>query len=168
MHNYSRWSTAGLLVALLGLGTPADAQAQRYSVMDLGTLGGGTSKGYGINASGQVTGEAVTSGGVFHAFVFTPGGGMTDLGTIGGGSSTGYAINASGQVTGVAVTANGALHAFLYAKRVMRDMNSLIDPAVAAHVILDSAKAINDAGWILANGVDSRTGETHAYLLSKR
>ena len=105
---------AGLLVALIGLGTPANAQTQRYSVTDLGTLGGGTSKGYGINARGQVTGEAVTPAGVFDAFQYAPGSGMTDLGTLGGGSSTGYAINASGQVTGVAVTANGVLHAFLY------------------------------------------------------
>jgi hypothetical protein len=43
----------------------------------------------------------------------------------------------------------------------------LIDPALAAHVILDSGKAINDDAWIIANGVDSRTGKTHAYLLSK-
>ena len=136
-------------------------------MIDLGTLGGGTSKGYGINASGQVTGEAVTAGGVFHAFLYTPGGGMIDLGTLGGGTSTGYAINASGQVTGVAVTANGQLHAFLYSNRAMRDLNSLIDPAIAVHVTLDSGKGINDNGRIVANGVDSRTGETHAYLLSK-
>ncbi len=167
MRNYSTLSIAGLLVALIVLGAPANAQAQRYSVTDLGTLGGGTSKGYGINASGQVTGEAVTAGGVFHAFLYTPGSGITDLGTLGGGSSTGYAINASGQVTGVAVTANGALHAFLYAKRQMRDLNSMINPTIAGYVTLDSGKGINDGGWIVANGVDSRTGETHAYLLSK-
>ena len=131
---YSRWSIASLLVALIGLGTPANAQAQRYSVTDLGTLGGGTSKGYGINASGQVTGEAVTAGGVLHAFLYTPGSGMSDLGTLGGGSSKGYGINASGQVTGEAVTAGGMLHAFLYAKRVMRDLNSMIDPATAAYM----------------------------------
>jgi probable HAF family extracellular repeat protein len=94
---YLRWSAAGLIVALIGLGTPAQARAQRYSVTDLGTLGGGTSKGYGINASGQVTGEAVTTGGVFHAFQYAPGSHMIDLGTLGGGSSTGYSINASGQ-----------------------------------------------------------------------
>jgi probable HAF family extracellular repeat protein len=120
---YSCWRIAGLLVALIGLGTQANAQAPKYSVTDLGTLGGGTSKGYGINASGHVTGEAVT--------------------------------------------ANGALHAFLYAKRAMRDLNSMIDPAIAAQVTLFSGKGINDDGWIVANGVDSRTGMTHAYLLNK-
>jgi probable HAF family extracellular repeat protein len=119
---YLPWNIADLLVALIGLGTPADAQAPRYSV--------------------------------------------TDLGTLGGGSSTAYAINASGQVTGQAVTAGGAIHAFLYTKRGMRDLNSMIDPAVAAYVILFSGKGMN-GGWIVANGVDSRTGKTHAYLLRK-
>lgn len=123
VRHYSRWSIAGLFVALIGLGTPANAQAPRYLVTDLGTLGGGSSKGYGINARGQVTGEAVT--------------------------------------------ADGTLHAFLYSNHMMRDLNSLIDPALAAYVILDSGKAINDDVWIIANGVDSRTSEVHAYLLSK-
>jgi probable HAF family extracellular repeat protein len=117
-----RWSIAGLLVALVELGTPANAQAPRYSVTDLGALGGGTSTGYAINTDGQVTGEAVTAGGV--------------------------------------------IHAFLYTKRGMRDLNSMIDPAVAAYVTLLSGKGINK-GWIVANGVDSRTGKTHAHLLSK-
>ena len=208
---YSRWSIAGLLVALIGLGAPANAHAQRYLVTDLGTLGGGsstgyainangqvtgvavtangrlhaflytsgngmielgtlgggTSKGYGINASGQVTGEVVTAGSAFHAFLYTSGDGMIDLGTLGGGESKGNGINASGQVTGDAVTTNGALHAFLYAKRVMLDLNSMIDPVIAAHVTLFSGKGINDDGWIVANGADSRTDMTHAYLLSK-
>jgi probable HAF family extracellular repeat protein len=137
-------------------------------VADLGTLGGGTSKGYGINAGGQVTGEAVTAGGVLHAFVFTPGSGMADLGTLGGNTSKGYGINGIGQVTGEAVTASGVLHAFVYSNHVMRDLNSIIDPALAVYLTLDSGKAINDEAWIIANGVDSRTGHTHAYLLSKR
>jgi hypothetical protein len=58
-------------------------------------------------------------------------------------------------------------HAFPYANGVMRDLNSMIDPAIAVYVSLISGKAINVDGWIVANGVDSRTGETHAYLLSK-
>ena len=31
-----------------------------------------------------------------------------------------------------AVTAGGALHAFPYARRVVRDLNSMIDPVIAA------------------------------------
>ena len=124
IRNYSRWSIVGLLVASVGLGAHANAQAARYSVTDLGTLGGATSKGYGVNASGQVTGEAAT--------------------------------------------AEGEFHAFLYANGVMRDLNSIIDSTTGVHVTLISGKGINDHGWIVANGIDSRTGDTHAYLLSKR
>jgi probable HAF family extracellular repeat protein len=92
---------------------------------------------------------------------------VTDLGTLGGGTSNGQGINASGQVTGEAMTTGGVVHAFLYANRVMRDLNSMIDPAIAAYVTLISGKGINDDGWIVANGVDSRSGKTHACLLSK-
>jgi len=135
---------------------------------DLGTLGGATSKGYGVNASGQVTGESVTTGGVFHAFLYTPGRGMIDLGTLGGATSTGYGINGRGQITGDSITADGATHGFLYANGIMRDLNSMIDPAIAAHVTLTSGKGINDDGWIVANGIDSRTGNTHVYLLREQ
>lgn len=83
---------------------------------------------------------------------------MIDLGTLGGATSYGRGVNASGQVTGEAVTKDGVFHAFLYSNHAMRDLNSLIDPALAAYVTLDSGKAINDHAWIIANGVDSRTG----------
>ena len=39
-------------------------------MIDLGTLGSGTRKGHDINSSGQATGEAVTAGGVIHAFLY--------------------------------------------------------------------------------------------------
>jgi probable HAF family extracellular repeat protein len=77
---------------------------------DLGTLGGASSYGYGINASGQVTGYANLAGNAAqHAFL-TSGSTMTDLGTLGGGLSRGAAVNASGQVAG---TSNGQT-AFIY------------------------------------------------------
>jgi hypothetical protein len=49
----------------------------------------------------------------------------------------------------------------------MTDLNALIDPGnpLAAHVTLAEATAINDDNLIVANGVDSRTNEQHAYLL---
>jgi probable HAF family extracellular repeat protein len=69
---------------------------------DLGTLGGSFSGAYGINASGQVAGDARTNtDGFIHAFITGPNGaGMTDLGTLGGSESDAYGINAFGQVAG--------------------------------------------------------------------
>jgi hypothetical protein len=43
----------------------------------------------------------------------------------------------------------------------------MIDSAIAVHVIMTWDKGINDDGLIVANGVDSRRGETHACLLSE-
>jgi probable HAF family extracellular repeat protein len=58
--------------------------------------------GYAINSSGQVTGISTYGDGTrFHAFLYTPGLGMTDLGSLpGADSSDGYGINTSGQVMG--------------------------------------------------------------------
>ena len=58
-----------------------------YSVIDLGTLGGGYSRAGDINASGQVVGESNS-----HAFLWQSGI-MTDLGTLGGSDSTANGIN---------------------------------------------------------------------------
>ena len=41
---------------------------------DLGTLGGSRSNGYGVNASGQVSGTSEITEGVYHAFLFADGG----------------------------------------------------------------------------------------------
>jgi probable HAF family extracellular repeat protein len=89
-----------LLVALIVLATPANARPSGYSITDLGTLGGATSKGYGINSRGEVTGEAMNS--------------------------------------------DGTVHAFLYANHVMRDLNSLIDPA---EVTLISGRGSSPGAW---------------------
>ena len=54
---------------------------------DLGTFGGSSSYGYGINDSGWITGSADTAGLTYHAFLYTPfvNPPMSDLGTLGGG-----------------------------------------------------------------------------------
>jgi probable HAF family extracellular repeat protein len=87
---------------------------------DLGTLGGTSSIGLGINASGQVTGWsqlAPLGNSPAHAFRTTATGRVsdpgTDLGTLGGSNSEGRGINASGQVTGTSfVSGFTAQHAF--------------------------------------------------------
>jgi probable HAF family extracellular repeat protein len=94
-------------------------------MIDLGTfLGGGDySVGRGVNALGQVTGEARTPG-AEHAFMYSNGT-MIDLGTLGGNSSGGTGINILGQVIGWAETSgNAATHPFLYSHGVTADLST--------------------------------------------
>jgi probable HAF family extracellular repeat protein len=135
-------------------------------------LGLGTA--YAINASGQVTGNLdvleydSTDYSIVGTYTFLYSNGTTsNLGTLPGGkNSTGYAINATGQIVGSSdFTGSTATHAFFY-NGAMTDLNSLIsatDP-LKPYVTLTSAVGINDSLLILANGVDSRTAKTHAYL----
>jgi probable HAF family extracellular repeat protein len=74
------------------------------AMQDLGTLGGTLSAGYGINASGQVTGYAQITGNALHAFLYSRGR-MTDLNAVIPREAAalyaltiGKAINDSGQI----------------------------------------------------------------------
>ncbi len=94
-----------LIVSAAGVARPARAEIL-YTLTDLGTLGGTSSYGAGVNNYGQVAGYAYTAGGGAHAFLSGPNGGpLQDLGTLGGTNSYGYAVNASGQVAGASYTA---------------------------------------------------------------
>ena len=85
-------------------------------MLDLGTLGGTDSDGYGINDSGQVTGYSHTTGdAAYHAFLYD--GTMHDLGTLGGTYSYGFGINDSGQVTGESDTTGDADYSRLSVRR---------------------------------------------------
>jgi probable HAF family extracellular repeat protein len=136
------------------------------SMTDIGSLGGGYGEANGINSGGQITGISLTAGHALHAFLYSNGA-MKDLGTLGGARSAGLGINRGGQVVGYSLTANNAQRAFVYSKSIMKDLNSLIEPGgpLAKYVTLTDAMAINDNGWIVADGIDSRTGDTNAYLL---
>jgi probable HAF family extracellular repeat protein len=63
-------------------------QQPRYTVIDLGTLGGHTSYAYGISNSGAVSGSAAVANGDEHPFLWRDGR-MTDLGGLGGGNGAG-------------------------------------------------------------------------------
>ncbi len=154
--------------------------AFRYTggvMQDLGTLGGTNSTATAINDNGLVTGHADMANDWSDAFI-SDGLTMTDLGNLGAQSqygnvaSYGTAINASGVVVGVAyipVTAQGGGigHAFLYSGGQMVDLNSLIDlnDPLSPYVTLLGAYAINDAGMIITEGMDSRGTASAIYLL---
>jgi probable HAF family extracellular repeat protein len=143
-----------------------------YSAGNETDLGQGAA--YAINAAGQVTGDldVIALGGpngytIVNSYAFLYSNGTTtNLGALSsGGSSTGFAINATGQVVGGSTAANSGGHAFFY-NGVMTDLNSLIsatDP-LKPYVTLTNAVGINDSLLILANGTDSRTNTSHAYL----
>ena len=65
--------------------TRAFRWASSTGMVDLGTLGGGSSVAWGVNGNGSVVvGQSNTASNGWHAFRWTSKGGMTDLGSIGG------------------------------------------------------------------------------------
>ena len=96
-------------------------------VEDLGTLAGGTySDGWAINNNGDIVGSSLV--GDFrvgeHAFLFTPGTGMTDL-TPDHTQAAALDINEAGLITGYFDAADGSLHAFLTAEKGLIDLGEL-------------------------------------------
>ncbi|MBM4274726.1 MAG: DUF3466 family protein [Deltaproteobacteria bacterium] len=135
-----------ILSLALALGAAGSLPAQPYLYYALGTLGGGTSYAFGINASGQVVGESQTTGGQTRAFLWTAGGGMQNLGTLGGSFSRAYDINDQGQIVGAATGSSGPVRAFLYE---LGEMKPLGDSGVESF-----AFGINSSGQVAG-----RTGE---------
>lgn len=145
---------------------------------DLGTLPGDiTSQALRINNPGNIIGSS-TGPNVTHAFLWTASAGMQDIGTLNGESTSALDLNNSGEVVGTS-TASMSGHAFYWSAGTgIQDLNSLT-PSDSG-VVLTSAVAINNAGWILALGaatVDKsqplqlddthhHAGPIHAFLLT--
>jgi probable HAF family extracellular repeat protein len=141
-----------LFLAFSGVGMASAAPL--YNVVDLGTLGGATSKAYDINNRGQVVGYADINVTVFpssyvaHAFLWQSDSGMNDIGTIGTfSSSIAYGINDSGQVVGtLGYAMPGGYHPFLWQTGgAMQDLGGG-DFSMAAN--------INNAGQVVGQSSD--------------
>jgi probable HAF family extracellular repeat protein len=112
----------------------------------LGTLGGSSGIGNGINASAQVAGYSTHADGSYHAFV-SINGILTDIGDLGGGSAVAYGLNDAGQVVGSAVTTDGSNHPFLYSDGQMTDLGTLGSPN--GNAWWNSAQAVNQSGVVV-------------------
>ena len=132
---------------------------------DLGTLAGGTeSVAHGINATGQVVGEADAGDGQQHAFITGPSGmGMRDLGSLWtpGEFTFGWAdgINDAGQVVGISGAVAAASDPFITGPNGtdMRDLGNLGGS-------FSEATAINDAGQVVGWSNSATTGDPHAFI----
>jgi probable HAF family extracellular repeat protein len=149
------------------LTTQSQSSPGPYTILDLGSLGGGTSFGNAINNFGQVAGFSVTSQGFQHAFRTAPNSVINsttdDLGTLGGSDSQANGINNSGQVVGFAITEAGTQHAFRTAPNSV--INSTTDDLGTLGGTNSFAKAINDLGLVV--GYSERAdGTTHAFAWS--
>jgi probable HAF family extracellular repeat protein len=131
-------------------------------IQRIGTLYGGDSYAYGINASGQVVGASTDAAGNSRAFLYS-GGTLTDLGTLGGSTAQASGINDAGMIVGGsqpgAAFPNDGAHAFLYHNGTMQDLGTLGGG-------FSWADAINDAGQVA--GVSLIAGDVawHPFLYS--
>jgi probable HAF family extracellular repeat protein len=100
------------ILLLMASALPVAGQARRYTITDLGTLGGDRSNAVSINNAGRIVGKAETADGNTHAFLVQDGV-MIDLGTLGGKQSEAMRISDSGVVIGRAQAADGTFHSFV-------------------------------------------------------
>src|SRR5690349_19572326 len=133
----------GLWLAL-ALCIPATAAAApAYVAVPLGSLGGLSTYGTGINAAGQISGWGDTDGAGAahrHAFLFANGV-ITNLGTLAGGTqSFAYALNDAAQVVGASNGAGTPLHAARFSGGTVTDLTGLVGGTIS------SAYGINGRG----------------------
>jgi probable HAF family extracellular repeat protein len=133
--------------------------------IDISTLGGKNTVVSSVNDADQVAGYSQTSTGDLNAFVWDRTRGFQVINPFpGGGQSLAYDINNKGQVVGAADSSEDVLRAFIYSNGTMQDLNRPIPPGSGWE--LTTAKAINDKGQIVGQGVIN--GERRSYLLNPR
>ena len=146
-----------VLLSLLFTASPAWAVV-RYTVTDLGTLGGATARPGDINNSGQIVGSSKASDGSDRAFLYENGR-MTDLGSFPDTSWTcANGINDSGQIVGYSGSYALGAHGFLYENGELVDIGNL--PSLKNCVPRD----INSTGVITGYSYESTGNGAHGFI----
>jgi probable HAF family extracellular repeat protein len=140
---------------------------EKGMVTNIGNLGGvAWHTPMAINDHGDVVGFSNPPGDadgrfIAHAFLWTRHGGIADLGTLPGDTtSQALGINTRRQVVGLSCGASGC-RAFLWDDGVMTDLNTLVAPGIAGHLVF--ANDINNAGVITGQTFDPQTGNLLAF-----
>jgi probable HAF family extracellular repeat protein len=102
---------------VVGLSPSSDSSLHAFvwsqggGMVDLGTLGGNSSRATAISSTGQVVGQSglTTNFLPLHGFSWTRAGGMIDLGA---STTNALVVNSSGQVTGELILGPGVTHAY--------------------------------------------------------
>jgi len=125
-------------------------------IVDLGTLGGSRSAGFGINNSGQSVGWSTIVSGEPHGFIGDASG-LIDLGTLDGIAVRRILdINDSGQVIADSYTTTGDTHAFVGDDDEFTDLGTLGGGFSTAH-------AINNHEQVTGNS-SVTSGDRHAFI----
>jgi probable HAF family extracellular repeat protein len=143
--------------------TAAAWGAPRFTVTDLGTLGGSESDATGLGSSGIVVGYSDTAGadGHFRAFSWD-GTTMTDLGGLSAdGESYATAANRKGQASGYATAADGTTHAVEFSKGTVTDLQ-----AMRTDFVQSQASCINSRGWIVGTALMD-DGARHGWVFAR-
>lgn len=146
---------AALLVA--GIFASQTASAWQYTVTDLDMPGSTYSFAYGVNNSGQVTGNTRPGFPPPQAFLYSNGS-MTQLGTLGGATSFGHGISDAGQVVGYTETLMGT-RAFLYSNGAMTSLGTLGGTASVGF-------GVNNLGQATGYSLTSGDASSYAFLYS--
>jgi probable HAF family extracellular repeat protein len=162
----SAWATATNGGIVVGASLSGDFTRgfiyRNGDIRSTGTLYGGESIAYGVNAAGQVVGESTDASGNTRAFLYS-GGTLADIGTLGGADARARGINDAGMIVGGSQPGPGfpddGAHAFLYHDGIMQDLGTLGGG-------FSWAEAVNNAGQVAGYSLVGGTAVWHPFLYS--
>lgn len=147
-----------IVAAAVVAGSSLAGREARWTITDLGTLGGQYKDcvAAAVNDQNQIVGGCGDPRGRQHAFLWQRGK-LTFLGTLGGHDSGASLINGRGQVAGTSLTAKPAhVHGFLWQRGKMTDLGTLGGKS-------SRVRAMNDRGQVVGES-ETADGKVHAYI----